>query len=421
MVSGLTLGYITFEESESVSDNFSVSKRKRGISRLASRQESGSRLAMVWCQFHGGGSIMSDQFTSEYFSRQAQEASEPDPRAVERRKRRRRFRLIRRVAISATVALVVIAGALVGGSYLVVNHLASSIHRINGVVALTAADQPLVPAKFKGSMTILLTGSATEPSERGGRGADGSSTAGEYSSGLIALIHLNANHRGGAVVSIPANALVAVHGHGNVELGDTLALGGPSLLIKTVESLTGDRINHYSVLDFGGASAVIKALHGVDVDVPYTTTSLGHTFPAGINDLTANDVLAYARQPEVSEIGREQLQSNLIRAMLSKIAKDNSVSTDYHVMRALAAVLSVDSDFSDSQLTSLALQLRHLHGPDGAFVTAATKGGSASLGGDNPVHLNRRLDAKLWRAIRTDSVAEFARDYPSTITPVDPG
>ena len=81
MVSGPTLGYITFEESESVSDNFSVSKRTRGISRLASRQESGSRLAMVWCQFHGGGSIMSDQFTSEYFSRQAREASEPDQRA----------------------------------------------------------------------------------------------------------------------------------------------------------------------------------------------------------------------------------------------------------------------------------------------------------------------------------------------------
>ena len=58
---------------------------------------------------------MSDQFTSEYFSRQAREASELDPRAAERRKRRRRVRLIRRVAISATVALVVIAGALVGG------------------------------------------------------------------------------------------------------------------------------------------------------------------------------------------------------------------------------------------------------------------------------------------------------------------
>ena len=43
------------------------------------------------------------------------------------------------------------------------------------------------------------------------------------------------------------------------------------------------------------------------------------------------------------------------------------------------------------------------------------------MGGDNPVHLNRRLDAKLWLAIRTDSVAAFARDYPSTITPVDPG
>ncbi len=214
---------------------------------------------------------MSDQFTSEYFSRQAQEAAEPDSGAPARRQRRHRIRLLKRVVISAAVAVVVLAGALVGGSYLFVNHLASSIHRINGVVALTAADQPLVPARFKGSMTILLTGSATEPAHRGGRGADGSSTAGEYSSGLIALVHLNASHRGGSVVSIPANALVYVHGHGNIELGDTLAIGGPSLLIRTVEKVTGDRINHYSVLDFAGAAAVVRALHNVPVDVPYTT------------------------------------------------------------------------------------------------------------------------------------------------------
>ena len=261
-------------------------------------------------------------------------------------------------------------------------------------------------------MTILLTGSATEPAHRGGRGADGSSKAGEDPSGLIALVHLNASHRGGAVVSIPANALVYVHGHGNVELGDTLAIGGPSLLIKTVEKITGDRINHYSVLDFAGAAAVISALRNVPVDVPYTTTSMGFTFPAGTNYLNAADVLAYVRQPEVSEIGREELQSNLIRAMLDKIARADSVSTDYHVIRALASVLSVDSSFSDSQLMSLALQLRHLRGHDGSFVTAPTLGGSARQGGDTPVRLNLRLDAKLWRAIRTDSVAAFAARYP---------
>ena len=364
---------------------------------------------------------MSEQFTSEYFSSQAKKAAEPLPGAADRRRRRRRMRILKRVGISSAIALVVFAGALVGGSYLVVHNLASSIPRINGVTALTAADQPAVPARYSGSMNILLTGSAEPPGNRGGSGVDGSSPVPEDASGLIAVVHLNANHRGGGVINVPANALVSVPGRGKIELGDALSVGGPSLLIRTVEELTGDRINHYSVLDFAGAAAVVKALHGVTVDVPYATTSLGYTFPAGMDTLSGGDVLAYVRQPAVSEIGRELLQSNLIRAILDKIARDNSVSTDYHVMKALAKALSVDSDFSDSQLTSLALRLSHLRGNDGAFLTAATVGGSAQSGDDSPVRLNRKLAVELWRAIRTDSLAQFARQHPSLVTPVDPG
>ena len=134
-----------------------------------------------------------------------------------------------------------IAGVLVGGSFLVIRKLTSSIPRINGVAALTAADQPLVPARFRGSMNVLLTGSAVAPSRRGGSGLDGSSRSPEMPSGLIAIINLNANHRGGVVVNLPANALVNIPGHGNVELGQALTLGGPSLLIRTVEKLTWER------------------------------------------------------------------------------------------------------------------------------------------------------------------------------------
>lgn len=364
---------------------------------------------------------MSDQFTSEYFSNQAKLAAEPLPGSTERHQRRRRLRMLKRVAIASGLALVVFSGVLVGGSYLVIHHLASSIPRISDVTALTAADQPAVPARFRGSMNVLLTGSVVAPSHRAGSGLDGSSRAPESPSGLIAIIHLNANHRGGGVVNLPANALVNVPGHGNAELGSTLAIGGPSLLIRTVERLTGDRIDHYSVLDFVGVAAVIKALNGVQVEVPYTTTSMGFTFPMGMDKLTTANVLAYVRQAAVSEIGREELQSNLIRAMLDKLAKADSLTTDYRVMRALAKVLSVDSNFSDSQLTSLALRLSHLRGSDGTFLTAATNGGSAHSGATSPVHLNRRLDQKLWQAIRTDSLQALATRYPSLVTPTDPG
>lgn len=229
-----------------------------------------------------------------------------------------------------------------------------------------------------------------------------SEPAGRRPSGLIALVHLNANQRSGAVGSIPADALVSVPGHGRTELWNTLTIGGPSLLIETVERLTHVRINHYSVLDFGGVDQVINALHDVSVDVPYTVTSMGFTFHAGINELTAADVLAYARQPGVSEIGRELLQQNLVRAILDKLANRHLLShfgTDWAVLHALASVLSVDSNFTNSQLESLAERLGNLRGRSGTFVTAATVNGSAHSGGTAPVLLNSRLDRRLWAAI----------------------
>jgi LCP family protein required for cell wall assembly len=363
---------------------------------------------------------MSGTSVHDFFSRQAQEARGPESERPARRKTSRR-RLVRRIALAGVAAVVVAAGGVVGAGYLTVSHLAGSVQRIHGIVALDARDQPVMPAATRKSMTVLLTSSATRPSQVGGGGADHSSTRPEELSGLIALVHFNADNHGGAVVSIPANTVVDVPGFGRMQLWSTLSVGGPSLLIRTVEHLTNVRISHYSVLDFAGATNVIGAMNGVDVDVPHTFTSDGITFRAGINHLTAATVLAYVRQAGVSEVVRTELQQNLIRAMLDKLAQQRSlghVGSDLRVLHALARVLSVDSNFSDSQLESLGLRLAGLRGAKGVFITAPTTGQTPTTG---PVYLVAGITNKLWRAIRNDAVAAFALRYPSTVTPGAPG
>jgi LCP family protein required for cell wall assembly len=356
----------------------------------------------------------------DFFSRQAQEARGPEQDHPARR-RSGRARRLRRIALASVICLAVVAGGLAGAGYLEVRHLAGSVHRIN-VAALTAADQPVMPAKTRRSTTVLVTGDASLPAHRGGSGVDGSSTDPEAMSGLIALVHLDANGRAGAVVDLPPNAEVEVPGAGRMELWSTLKLGGPSLLIKTVEHLTNVRVNDYSVVDFAGVASVIGAMSGVNIVAPFTMVSDGITFPKGVNHLNAADVLPYVRQADVSEIGREELQSGLMRAVLDKIARRrmfSHVRTDFRVLNAMAAAFSVDSNMSDSQLESLGLKLGYLKGRDGTFVTAPTDGSPLS-GGTGAVRLNAAISAKLWRAIRNDSVAAFARRFPFTLTPGAP-
>jgi LCP family protein required for cell wall assembly len=337
-------------------------------------------------------------------------SAEPDPP-----RRRRRVKRIVLVSVAGLMALVVV---IAGGGYLFANHILSGVHRIS-VPALTAPHQPVGPAATRSSVTVLLTADAVGTAPHGRVPASSKGPA----SGLISLIHLDANKRGGAVISLPPNAMVPIPGHGKKDLGDALALGGPSLLVETVERLTNVRINHYSVLSFSGALAVIDALGGVNVDVPYATTSSGYTFHQGINHIDSHSALAYARQDDVSEIGRELLQQNLIRSMVSKIAQQRlfrNPTVDYRLVRALAGALSVDSNLSNSQLVSLAVGLGNLGSSDGTFVDAPTIRGSATRGGDKPVHLKRALSQKLWQAIRNDSVAAFALRHPSTVTSVAP-
>jgi LCP family protein required for cell wall assembly len=357
---------------------------------------------------------MSGTSVDEFFRLQAREARGPEiprrggpPRRAPARRAPTRRRRWRRVALAVGLTLLAGIGAVAGVGYATVNHLASSVHRIPGIVALTADDRPSVPAVSRGSLNVLLTSSGLLPDQ------------GMTRSGLIAIVHLNPGDRAGAVVSIPATAVVRVPGHGLTELWNAQRIGGPSLLIRTVERLTDVRIDHYSVLDYQGVKNVIAAMDGVDVDVPVTVTSGGHTFTAGINDLTRRTVLAYARQPVVSEVTRAELQQNLIRSMLDKIARDRSLghaARVYRILDALAAALSVDSSFTDSELEGLFSRLDSLRSGHGVFITVPT----ARESGTSPVGLDSVITRRLWRAIRDDTVGEFVRRYPWTVTPGAP-
>ena len=112
-----------------------------------------------------------------------------------------------RITLVSLASLVVFLGAVAAGGYVFVNHLAGGIQRIPVKFArLDAASQP-----GKGT-TVLITGA--------GIGPTGEPTAGQAlgESGLIMLLHVNADGRAGGVVSIPPLAIVKVPGHGQMQI-----------------------------------------------------------------------------------------------------------------------------------------------------------------------------------------------------------
>jgi LCP family protein required for cell wall assembly len=336
-------------------------------------------------------------------------------------KRKHRKHRGRRIALISLGAVLTLAVVVAVGGYATANHFASNIKRIpNAFTRLDAVNRPVLPAATAKSITILLTGSGPFQATSAGQGVAGASTKSAAASGLIALVHFNANRKAASVVSIPSNTEVNIPGHGRSQLVNALVYGGPSLLIATIQKLTDVPIDHYTVVNFAGLTSALRPLGGVDVDLPKATVSDGVAFKAGVNHLTSATALAYVRQSSLTQEQRSLRQQALLRAIVAKLVTEDLIKNplkDLSLLGAFTSSLSVDSDFSNGELYSLSGSLHLLRAGSSTFVTAPVTG-SAPYG--TPVQLDTPVARQLWQAIRNDSVASFATQHPGSRTPNAP-
>jgi polyisoprenyl-teichoic acid--peptidoglycan teichoic acid transferase len=335
-----------------------------------------------------------DEASSQHFGEQTGNHQEKPAR------RRHRPWRVALVTFGALAGLVVVAAL---GSYAYVNHTVSSIQRLR-VTNLVAASSSSLDGE-----TFVVTAYPQGPT-----GTTSQQAAQSELSNLVVLLHTNANGKGGGAVSMPGNVIVDVPGAGREPLWDTMTKSGPSLLVRTITQLTGLPVNHYARLDFTHIANLVDAVGGVDVTLPAATKGFGYTFVKGVNHLTGVTAIYYARDPAVTSQQRLLRQENLMRAVMSKIANDHLLInpiTAVHVLKAITSSLAVDSNFTNSDIESLARQFGKLTADAATFVTVPTK---AVSGGRV---LNTPLADQLWTAVKHDSIAAFAKKYPSTVTP----
>jgi LCP family protein required for cell wall assembly len=317
------------------------------------------------------------------------------------RRKRRPWRVVL-ITLGSVLTLLIVA---VIGSYAYVNHVVSSIPRLQ-VAHLVAATGP---SGTLDGQTFLITAYPLGPT-----GTTSKKTAQTGYSDLVMLLHTNADGKGGGAVTIPGNVKVAVPGRGSEPLWDSITQGGPSLLVQAITRFTGIPINHYARLDFSHIASLVDAIGGIDVTVPAATTGFGYKFTKGVNHLTGVTAIYYGRDPSISAQDRLLRQENIVRTVMTKITDDHLLVnpiTMVHVLNAITSMLAVDSNFTNSDVESLARQFGKLAADAATFVTAPTR----TAGGK--VLPNTALDAQLWTAVKHDSIAAFAQEHPSTVAP----
>ncbi|MCF3133742.1 LCP family protein [Streptomyces olivochromogenes] len=317
-----------------------------------------------------------------------------------------------RITAWTAAGVVVLGGA--GAGYLFV--------KLNGNIKSIDINQALGtqrPVKVdNGSENILVLGSDTRSgsNKKLGGGADDGSAR----SDTAMIVHVYEGHKKASVVSIPRDTLIDRPGctdtKGNaypaasgVMFNSAYSTGGAACAVKTVEALTGIRMDHYLEVDFRGFQKLIDDLGGVTV----TTTkniedAQSHLhLKAGTHNLDGEQALGLVRTRhgvgDGSDLGRIQLQQAFIKALIDQV-KHVGVFTSPKKLFDLAdtATKAVTTDSDLGSVNSLMDFANGLKGIGSSHMKMVTMPVQYDPANPNRVVLAKAKAQLVWDALKND-------------------
>ena len=340
------------------------------------------------------------------------------------RRRGRRSTALRAAGLTLTSALV-LGIAAAGWAYW---HLNSNIQSVDINSALgddrppravttpspsgSAAASPLPT----GSLNILVLGSDSRSGEENQALGGGDSEGARSDTAMV--VHLDAGRTKATVVSIPRDTLVTRPSCPSPSGGSTAvaynamfnsaySVGGAVCAVKTVESITNVRMDHYIEIDFSGFAKLVNALGGVtvttDEDIDDDDSHL--TLRAGTHHLDGDQALALARTRhgigDGSDLGRIGLQHKLVKALLEQIASTNLLTDParlYEVADSVTGSLTTDTGLDS--LTELMRLGQSLKGLSSSELTTVTMPVVTAPSNPNRVVAEEPEASDLWKSLR---------------------
>ena len=258
-----------------------------------------------------------------------------------------------------------------------------------------AAFAPGLPSN--GPLFVLVIGSDARP----GRSAVNARAD------SIHIVGVNPRLGRVSILGIPRDSWVAIPGSGTNKINAALVLGGPELLVRTVEQVSGIDIDAFVLTGFVGFERLVDAVGGIDVRIPYPIddSAAGAHLRAGPEHLNRSEALAFARARHdvpAGDFSRSFNQGRLIIAALTTLRRQVANGRPEALLPwALAGTRSLQTDLSMSQIFELLLAAPAFE-PSRARNEVAS-GSGTTIGGLSVVVLGERARA-LFRDLRRDAV-----------------
>ncbi|MEV0280967.1 LCP family protein [Streptomyces sp. NPDC050610] len=299
------------------------------------------------------------------------------------------------------VAFLVVAGSVTG--YMVYQHFNNNIDKVDvGVDNAAVTDGPV---------NILVIGTDKRDG-KGNKGYGDNGSVGHADTTL--LFHVSEDRSNATALSIPRDMITdipdcevkddgqkkTVPGSHKVRFNESLGQEGrdPGCTWRTVEQLTGLKINHFMMADFNAVKELSSAVDGVevclgkDIDDPDSHLKLSK----GRHSVQGEEALAFVRTRHSvgfgGDLSRIELQQQFLSSMIRKMKSGGTLTNPsklYDLADAATKSLTVDTGIgSVSKLTSVAKDLSKVDLKHITFATVPVLDNPE----DGPVHKTVILD-----------------------------
>jgi LCP family protein required for cell wall assembly len=329
---------------------------------------------------------------------------EPSPDDAPEPKRRR---LLPKILIGLAVLLVAVVGAGLLYAATVDRSLTKNLNRGVELPTDESAARPSKEPLETGTLNYVLLGSDSRDPDNEGNGR----------SDTIMLVHLNAKRTKAYIISFPRDMYVNIPGYGKNKINAAFAFGGAPLAVRTLESLTGVRMDHVALIDFEGFIRLTEDLHGVTVTNKTAFSSHGFNYPKGKITIAGEEALWFVRERHQlpgGDLDRAENQRSVIKAIVekglsAKVISDPTTFTNF--IGNVAKHLTVDNDLSNGEIRRTALSLR-LTGKDIELVQAPISGFGSTGDGQSIDVVDSAKMSELSSALKKDKLSEYVKKYP---------
>lgn len=284
---------------------------------------------------------------------------------------------------AGTLGLILVAGGITG--YFLYDHFNGNINKVD--VGKSNA------AVTDGPVNILVLGTDS----RKGKGNSGYGDAASVGhADTTFLFHVSEDRSNATALSFPRDMITdipscptkqedgstkTIPGQQNVRFNTSLGQSGrdPGCTWRTVEKMTGLKINHFMMADFNAVKQLSNAIGGVEVCTakPINDPKSHLNLSAGRHTVKGEQALAFVRTRKTigfgSDLDRIKLQQQFLSSMIRKMKSGDTLSNPsklFDLANVMTKALTVDTGIGTvGKLTDLANDLKRVNVKNITFAT----------------------------------------------------